>query len=502
MRRRSCIWGPIVAGAIALAVATPAGAADPELVGSTSGSCAADAFDEYSFGPFSDPPAALRDRFSASAGGGLWNGVRIGPGDVIWTWVNSSGIRDGDYFCDNVPGSYQLDTFRVPAPPASFSGRNTYSYEPSYPVVQPTYRSALAVDISVSQGAISVCASQGGCRTVASAGTLLLPALNPIFSTRRSLDIRALDGPQAIWSVHVRALPVSVSDLRLDRTLAAPGTAIRADYVTDGDTAVTGTLINAVGAPVRTLASGLAVGLGGHSLTWDGFDAVGGRVPDGRYNLQVAGRDPAGNSSFQSAQLTIDGTGPVAQRLSPDRMPASNALAVQVTDQFAGIDEAQLVVGGQIVDNFPDPVSSPARLSYRPAGGWRPGSAFNWRVDAVDELDNSASTSGTFKTLETPLSRRQAVKDIKRVLASRGLERAAVRALRVRCRRTGRSSARCRYTFTKHGVRSFRIDGKGTVGRLHGKRSFNLKIKISQPTRRPVVFRMTHRNRKSFDGLF
>ena len=70
---------------------------------------------------------------------------------------------------------------------------------------------------------------------------------------------------------------------------------------------ITGThrIVDRTGATVR--AWSLVPGASG-SLTWDGRDAAGRMVPDGRYRYRVAGSDPAGNVTTRDVSLNVDRT--------------------------------------------------------------------------------------------------------------------------------------------------------------------------------------------------
>ena len=70
---------------------------------------------------------------------------------------------------------------------------------------------------------------------------------------------------------------------------------------------ITGThrILDRAGATVR--AWSLVPGASG-SLTWDGRDAAGRMVPDGRYRYRVAGSDPAGNVTTRDVSLNVDRT--------------------------------------------------------------------------------------------------------------------------------------------------------------------------------------------------
>ncbi len=81
-------------------------------------------------------------------------------------------------------------------------------------------------------------------------------------------------------------------------TVAVPYTINEAGYLD-------GTVMNAAGAPVRSLISSVHAGAG--RLVWDGRDNAGTVVPDGFYTISVTGIDDAGSSSApQAARVAVD----------------------------------------------------------------------------------------------------------------------------------------------------------------------------------------------------
>jgi len=106
---------------------------------------------------------------------------------------------------------------------------------------------------------------------------------------------------------------------------AAPGTADALHYTVDGDTRVTIAIEDGAGAVVRTLASGVAVTAGSHSVSWNGTRAGGADVPDGSYRATVTSTDPAGNRSRASASVVI-APGPVCDAAQAGTAAAASAL--------------------------------------------------------------------------------------------------------------------------------------------------------------------------------
>jgi hypothetical protein len=121
-----------------------------------------------------------------------------------------------------------------------------------------------------------------------------------------AVRLKALEGPQAIWSLQISALPVALSGVVFERRAVQPGKIVHLRYTTSGETKVTAVIQNPEGQMVRTIAGGFRVQRGNHTLTWDGRDAQGNLLPDGGYIAQVTTLDPSGSTQAAEAPIQID----------------------------------------------------------------------------------------------------------------------------------------------------------------------------------------------------
>jgi hypothetical protein len=195
--------------------------------------------------------------------------------------------------------------------------------------------------------------------------------------------VEALAGPQAHWTISVSALPVRVSALAFDVLAARPGTVMTAGFALSGDTALTARMLSSAGATVRSLAEGVPLGAGPHSLAWDGLDAVGGPVGDGLYQLLLDTEDPSGSRQNAATFVTVDGTDPSLSLVGRRRGPRSRAIRVRVSDRLSGVRRGALKADGRVVRRF----FGDASFAYRPRKGWRRG-RHTLRLSATDWTGN------------------------------------------------------------------------------------------------------------------
>jgi hypothetical protein len=121
-------------------------------------------------------------------------------------------------------------------------------------------------------------------RTIASAATVNLGVLG---RGSQTLGVTPLDGPQAIWTVGIHAVPVALTGPTFNVTAAQPGATLTARYTVTADGTMTASIVSPNGSVQRPLATGLPVAAGSHSLTWDGLDPTSGVRSAG---LSLSGR--------------------------------------------------------------------------------------------------------------------------------------------------------------------------------------------------------------------
>ena len=88
------------------------------------------------------------------------------------------------------------------------------------------------------------------------------------------------------------------------------------------------------GAAIRTLRNGSSIGRGEVPIVWDGKDAAGIPVPDGRYALVVETSDLTGQTSASRIPIDIDETDPVI-RLAKSVVAASEPVTVVASDTMS-----------------------------------------------------------------------------------------------------------------------------------------------------------------------
>ncbi len=234
------------------------------------------------------------------------NDAPIGPGDIEWVpvqYVDVGGSPTVGMDCST--GSITASFYTVPSAPISYSGATTYegggtNSELPFSAPATDYYEA---DITVTQGAVSVDCTTGRL-TVTPSGVCDLGSINA--GSQASVDVDAVDGPQAIWTVTIRALPVALSAVKASPSSGFTGSPTTISYTVSGDTTVTAGVYNSSDQLIQSLASGLAVSQGNHSLTWGGTGTGGELLPAGAYTVDLTSTDSQGNVSTQSVPFTIN----------------------------------------------------------------------------------------------------------------------------------------------------------------------------------------------------
>jgi hypothetical protein len=294
-------------------------------------------------------------------------------------------------------------------------------------------------------------------------------------------EVRPLDGPPAAWTVTIRPQPVRLSEVDLSRTVLVGGGSAELDYRVDAEADVTAVIKNANGQVVRSLASGLRVQPGPRSLTFDGLTQSGAPLAEGFYAVELSLVDPSGNRAAATRTVAIDTTGPRVDVASSNPLAARNGFVATVSDLVSGVAGSALSIDDLSVDE------GTSRLSYRPSGGWTPGTSHTWEVLARDGSGNESSRTGSFRVPETALSLAGAKRDIKAALKAGKYRSWVRRKLRVRCKRLSRSSLRCKFNARRGRTR---VSGKGSVARKGGARDYNLKVVIRSRGFRPFSERL------------
>jgi hypothetical protein len=271
--------------------------------------------------------------------------------------------------------------YDVPSTPATYAGATTPSTRHEATPDQLYFNAPAAAtyvaDVSLSQGSIDV-----GATTLASSGSV---NLGPLDAGLHHIRVAVNDGPQAKWSITLRAIPVVLSGVGWNVPFAPPGEIIKARYTVSGDAVVTASVLSSGDTTVRSLAARLAVSRGDLTLTWDGLDSTGSPIADGNYRLRVDVSDAAGTSTSDEAGVVLDGHGPTITFVGRSAIPPTRGVAVRVADALSGVGGAALKVDNRTVGHL---ARTSGEIVYRPLRGWRTGTRHTLSVRAVDNVGN------------------------------------------------------------------------------------------------------------------
>lgn len=321
--------------------------------------------------------------------------ISTGSGATAKTfWSTFYDVSVGSYasvylYCPD-PFNWQASFYDTPTTPTNFAGVGANSELP----VQIPRAGQYVADVTVNQGAVKF---EG--TTLASTGRVDLGTIRAGTSTFR---IAQLEGPATSWTARISALPVVLSAVKTDSTYASSGDIVTVSYTVSGDTNVTAVVTDAMGRPVRTLASGLAAAMGDRSLTWDARGDGGAALTDGAYTITVTSTDAYGATSSGSAQVTVDNVAPVAVLASPQTILPTQAAVVTVTDAASGVGQIRYSTdstGAPDPDPFgysDDAPAGPVTLTVKaPYDGWDAGRHV-LRVYSRDKAGNSTHADLAF----------------------------------------------------------------------------------------------------------
>jgi hypothetical protein len=376
----------------------------PAPFATLSGACPAGQQSVFSASPVTATHSNVVVRYAATSGSPALDGTTIPAGRVQW-YPRSSAITTNStpsvsvYNCSSQASAFQVAFYDRPSAPVTYSGVGNSDLPFTY-VGDAQY----VADLQLSTGAVALSTSYccGGTQQFASSGQYSLGTVGS--QDAAELDIRALDGPAPVWTVTIRPLPVAITDAAFATPISRPGTVIQANYKTTGDTAITATVLNAAGQPVRNLASGLGVTTGSHSLSWDGRGGGGAPLPDGTYTLALTSHDANGLTSSQSASVVVDGSPPAVVMTSPATLSPGEPVSAQATDALSGVSELTL---GDSDDYRYAGADNGAPVSYVPYSGWTLG-AHALTATATDKAGNSQALTLRFTVAQNAVAQRQA----------------------------------------------------------------------------------------------
>ena len=340
-------------------------------------------------------------RYTVASGGALFYSgpVQVDVGDVIWlrglsVGANQApGVNVSCGYSNSADVPFTADFVDSPTTPTAFSGAGNLDGS-GLSFIAPAAAQYVA-DVTLNGGAVKL--SSGNSQTFASSGQFPLGILK---SGVQSLDVKALDGPRPQWTIAIRALPVAISGLTFSAPATRPGALVQATYTVSGDTSITATVRDALGQPVKTLASGITVTAGDHSLAWDARDDGGLLLPDGTYTLDLRSTDPTGQVAAASASITVDGAPPMITMTTPSTLTPGQAVSGRLSDALTGIADLDVTDPEQYTTATPAifaPQAGKATFTVAPRqGDWDLG-AHTLKITATDGVGNVKVINHKFK---------------------------------------------------------------------------------------------------------
>lgn len=388
----------VAASSLVLASAGSARAAAPVQWGAASGVCAGSTTIKSATQQIRRDAGLIRIRgnggpFGLSYMYGVGVVPTFGASDVTWATTNEVSVGSAaevSMYCNGGSTAWDAGFYDVPTVPTAFDGRHSNANSAADLEVKIPRAGQYVADVTVDQGAVSVDGT-----TLASSGRVDLGTLR---AGRESFGVRHLEGPPTSWNIRFAALPVVLSGVKADAAYARTGDIITVAYTVSGDTRVTATVTDALGAPVRTLATGLDAAMGERRLTWDARGAAGQPLPDGIYTVTVTSTDADGNASSGAAALTVDNGAPVAALATPAEILPTQTVVINVADASSGVDRVSTQTdptGPPEIDPYgksyrdqPGPVQMRVEAPY--GGGWKVGRHVV-RVYSSDKVGNTTS---------------------------------------------------------------------------------------------------------------
>lgn len=291
-------------------------AAEPVAFASASGTCnSSELLPIWTTAPVASNHPNVIAKYTTGAGPADWSirerdhELSLDEPEADSFWASAPELMAGESASGNIechsataPVPYTAELFNTPSTPTTFSGATSFMGSPSEPWFSAPGEAQYVADLSLSAGSVELI-TQSHHQTFASSGEFQLGTLN---KGENPVGVRSQEGPQAVWSLEIHALPVALSGVAFDRQAVEPGKIVHLAYTTSGETGVTAVIHNASGQVVRTLATALAVDRGNHTLTWDGRDQDGNLLPAGSYTAEVTTVDPSGEQQSASATTQLD----------------------------------------------------------------------------------------------------------------------------------------------------------------------------------------------------
>ena len=321
------------------------------------------------------PQTNFVSSFYVGASQGL-GGYFVGP-EVIW--VNSDPIPAGwapwagvNCFASPVPVGFSFDFSNTPSTPTTYTGTATYATRLSESTrglsrlffVAPGAAQYVA-ELQLANGSLTLASDRAGTpRVFASSGRFPLGTLP---QGTHSLSLAANEGPQARWTVRIRALPVEISSTSVAPAIARPGRILTVRYTMSADATLDAHVVGPGGRQVRTSATKFPVQIGQRTLRWDGLDGGGRPVTNGVYQVKLNATDPSGSSAQAAAAVVIDRTAPVIRAVTRGRLGRSQGIVIEVKDPTAGVRSGLIALEGRPLMRI---VPGKGRYVVIRPGGW------------------------------------------------------------------------------------------------------------------------------------
>lgn len=335
----------------------------------------------------------------------FFSGAGFSPGDSGWgTYDVDGGVQAGiapglDAICES--GSVEASLADRPTTPTTFSGDTTAGNSSFLPFSAPG-NGQYVLDLSILQGAVKISRISG---ILQSSGTYSLGSLP---AGPETLSIEAEPGPPGVWSATIRMVPVAINGLSFGRGCIAAGEGVPAKFSVTGDTNISAAIEDHSGTLVRNLGT-FPVEQGESSIPWDGRNAGGGPVANGRYVLTLISKDPQGDVTSARTGVSVASSAPRVRALARRSISRKHSLILKVSNDPCGVSRIKVKINGRLLRTYRrNAVKGNGRLLVVPRGSWRLGKN-RWRAVSTDQVGNRRVSTGIFRVKRSGSRRRPRV---------------------------------------------------------------------------------------------
>jgi FlgD Ig-like domain len=275
------------------------------------------------------------------------NEAQISSGDQLWgdgNAVKAGSSPSVQADCSSASGTISITLYALPSAPVSFDGPLLAADSPEqFPFSSPVADRYVA-SVQLGQGALMIGSNFATPQTIDSSGTVSLGSLK---SGHNFVQVQALPGPQAIFTLSIAPLPITISGLAFSVPATRPGIARTARFSVSGSTTVDASILDASGQLIRELGT-FAVGAPRQNAeaTWDGRTSDGNIAPDDVYTLRLVSTDAFGDQTSATTTIQIDDTPPTVSPPATRVVGTDTALVVKIADAGSGLAKASISVDG------------------------------------------------------------------------------------------------------------------------------------------------------------